>query len=153
MLCKAFQYYTTSFFCSLDLLLLFPFLISAREDLNFSWSFFTSAKFISPFFTLLTILRALSNLSNFSSVVLPLYLYIKSSVLTFFYLNQLFFQTFICKFIKYFVLVWDWWSIFIIISIFFNCFNLSLILNCLYLFLSLIFNCFNLFFKSFPKGE
>ena len=71
------------FFCSSDFLLLPPLLTSPRLDLNLSLSYFASVKLISPFFVLFKRLKALSNLSNFSSLVLPLYLYIKSSLLPF----------------------------------------------------------------------
>ena len=68
------------FFCSFDFLL--PFFISLKCDLNFCWLFFTSAKSFLPSRILLTILRALSNSSKFTLAVLPLYLYIKSLLLT-----------------------------------------------------------------------
>ena len=42
-------------------------------------------------------------------------------------------------------------TIVITISIFFDCFNFSLILNCFYLFFSLVLNCFFLLFQSFAK--
>ena len=45
--------------------------------------------------------------------------------INFFYLSY-FFESFTYKFIKYFFLFWDQWSIFIIINTFFNCFNFDL---------------------------
>ena len=56
------------------------FSISFRFDLNSSGSFFASARLILPSLILSKRLKALS---NFASAVLPLYLYIKSSELTF----------------------------------------------------------------------
>ena len=52
-----------------------------------------------------------------------------------------------------FFLLWDQWTIFMTISIFCNCFNISLVLNCYYLSFSLVFNCFCLFLESFFKGR
>ena len=71
------------FFCFFDLRLLFPIFISLRYDPNFSWSFFASARLIIPFFILFKKLKASSKWSKFILEMLPLYLYIKSSRLTF----------------------------------------------------------------------
>ena len=79
MLCKSCQYCIVHFFCSFDLALLFPFFIWSKLYL----SFFASDIFISSFFILSIRFKALSCLSNFSSGVLPLYLCIKPSRLTF----------------------------------------------------------------------
>ena len=57
--------------------------ISPRFDLNLIWSFFASAGIISPSFSLLIRLKAISSSLNFALVVGPLYLYIKLSALTF----------------------------------------------------------------------
>ena len=74
----------SAFFCSVDPFLLFHFFISNKLDLKFIWSFSPSVSFISPFFILLIRSKALLYFSSFSSGVLPLYLYIKSSRITFF---------------------------------------------------------------------
>ena len=146
MLCKAFQYCTKCFF-----VLLIFFLFLFLQDLNFSWLYFTSSSFISPFCILLIILRALLNLSNFASAVLLLYLYIKLSLLTFLCLNQLFFYTFHLQVHQIFIFGLRSMEYLQHIVIFCNCFKLPLILNCFYLFNSLIFNCFYLFLNSFSQ--
>ena len=68
------------FFCSFDFLP--PFFIWPKSDLKFSWFFFTLVSSFLPSHILLTISTALSNSSKFTSLVLPLYLYIKLSLLT-----------------------------------------------------------------------
>ena len=69
-----------AFFCSFDFLL--PFFISPKYDLNLSWFFFTFVSSFLPSRILLIILWALSNSSKFTLAVLPLYLCIKSLLLT-----------------------------------------------------------------------
>ena len=69
------------------------FSISFRFDLNFAGSFFASARLILPSLILSKRLKALS---NFESAVLPLYLYIKSSELTFIYKFIRYFSNFFC---------------------------------------------------------
>ena len=71
------------FFALLIFFLLFPFFISPKCELSFIWSFFKLKSFISPSCILLKRSIALSYLSNFSSGLLPLYLYANSSRLTF----------------------------------------------------------------------
>ena len=57
--------------------------ISFRFDLNSAWSFFASATLIWSSLVLSKRLKTLWDWSNFESAVLPLYLYIKPSELTF----------------------------------------------------------------------
>ena len=86
--------------CSFDLYFLFIFFLFHfsfhRFDLDSAWSFFASAKSISPFPILSQRLRALSNLLKFSSAVRPVYFYTKLLGLTLlsFCLIQLFLQAF-----------------------------------------------------------
>ena len=73
----------SAFFCYFDLFLLFPFFIPPKCDLNITRSFFASVVFISPFCIISIRSEALLYLPNFSSGLLPLYLYTKSLRLTF----------------------------------------------------------------------
>ena len=73
----------SAFFCSFRLFLLLPFFISPIFHLNLIWSFFASSSFILLFFILSIRSKALSYSWNVSSGVLPLYVYTKSSRLTF----------------------------------------------------------------------
>ena len=73
---------------------MFSGIIYLRFDLNSAWSFFASARLILTSLILSKRQKALSNSVNFGSAVKSLYLYIKSSGLTFFYLNYLFPQSF-----------------------------------------------------------
>ena len=136
-------------FCSFDLCFWFSFFISFRSDLNSPWSFFASVRLILPSLILSKILKALSNWLNLTSTVLPWYLYIKSSELSFpssLVISSSLFSTsslnisFCFEINGVSSLSWVY---------FFNRFNFSLALNCFYLSFSLIFNCFYLFFKSF----
>ena len=137
---KAFQCCTKCFLLFFLLLWsgFYSFFYFTKYRFKFYLIIFASARLISPSFILS--MRALSNLLNFASAVWPLYLYylyIKSS--------------FVYKFIKYLFLLLDQWTIFITISIFFDSYNFSLVLNCFYLSFSLVFSGFYLFFKSFEK--
>ena len=136
-------------FCSFDLCFWFSFFISFRSDLNSPWSFFASVRLILPSLILSKILGALSNRLNLTSTVLPWYLYIKSSELSFpssLVISSSLFSTSSLNISFYFeingVSSLSW-------AYFFNRFNFSLVFNCFYLSSSLIFNCFYLFFKSF----
>ena len=126
----------------------FSFFVLLRFDLISAWPFSASARLTLPSLILSRRLRASSNSLNFASAVKPLYLYIKSSALTF--LSKLVISANLLS-TKYFFLLWDQWIIFITINIFYDWFNFSLVLNCFYLFFPLIFNCCYLFFKSFVK--
>ena len=140
------------FFALLIYVFCFLFFISHRCDLNSAWLFFASARLILPFPILFERLKALSNSLNFASTVKPLYLYNKLSGYTFVSKLVIFSSLLSTGVLNiYFSFEINGRSLSLTISIFFDCFNFSLVLNGFYLSFFLVFSCFYLFFKSFAK--
>ena len=136
-------------FCSIVLYFLFTVFISLRLDLNLIWSFFKSVILISPSSIFSKRLRTWSNPLNFVSVMGPLNLdFILSGLTLLFNFSSFLWATFLNI---YFCFEINRLSLSSSIY-FFDCFNLSVNLNCFHFIFSLILIVLVCFSKAFPKG-